>query len=140
MLAVVGVRVRRDIGLAAFRQAYMMRKFIQVGVIPPQTVSTARPKFAEWQGEFQAVGTLRRGARRGHCVEVPGTIVAIQFQCRAGDRGGTPLVQLNNESDLARLAVARGGAESPKSTISATGSSSRSRREPGRSWTPTPRT
>ena len=42
----------------------MMRKFIPVGVIPPQTVSTAKAGFSEWQGEFQAVGKIGRASCR----------------------------------------------------------------------------
>src|SRR5437660_5567721 len=39
----------------------MMRKFIPIGVIPPQTVSTTKAEFSEWRGEFLAGGTLRAG-------------------------------------------------------------------------------
>src|SRR2546426_9409594 len=69
----------------------MMRKFIPVGVIPPQTVSTARAEFTEWQGEFQAVGTLRAVRGADIAPEVPGVIIAIHFQSgQAVGAGGAP--------------------------------------------------
>ena len=81
----------------------MMRKFIQVGVIPPQTVSTAKAGFSEWQGEFQAVGTLRAVRGADIAPEVAGVITAILFQSGQEVEAGAPLVQLNDESDRARL-------------------------------------
>src|SRR6266849_9542914 len=89
----------------------MMRKFMPVGVIPPQTVSTAKAGFSEWQGEFQAVGTLRAVRGADIASEVPGTIVAIHFQSGQEIETGAPLVQLNNESDLARLQSLAAAAE-----------------------------
>jgi len=70
-----------------FAKPYMMRNIHSDRVIPPQTVSTAKAGFSDWQGEFQAVGTLRavrgadiapRGARCHHRHPLP---------VRAGDRG-----------------------------------------------------
>ncbi len=89
----------------------MMRKFIPVGVIPPQTVSTARAEFSEWQGEFQAVGTLRAVRGADIAAEVPGVITAIHFNSGGEVQAGAPLVQLNAESDLARLQSLAAAAE-----------------------------
>src|SRR6266705_2152822 len=95
MLAVVGVVFGGILGWQLFGKPYMMRKFIPVGVIPPQTVSTAKAGFSEWQGEFQAVGTLR----------------AVRGADIAPEVAGVPLVQLNAESDLARLQSLAAAAE-----------------------------
>ncbi|HTQ73957.1 MAG TPA: efflux RND transporter periplasmic adaptor subunit [Burkholderiales bacterium] len=81
----------------------MLRKFIPVGVIPPQTVSTTKAESSEWQGAFQAVGTLRAVRGSDIAPEVPGVITAIHFQSSQGVAEGAPLVQLNNEADVARL-------------------------------------
>src|SRR6266704_1734673 len=89
----------------------MMRKFIPVGVIPPQTVSTAKAGFSEWQGEFQAVGTLRAVRGADIAPEVAGVITAIHFQSGHEIEAGAPLVQLNAESDLARLQSLAAAAE-----------------------------
>ena len=81
----------------------MMRKYIPVGVIPPQTVSTAKAESSEWQGTFQAVGTLRAVRGSDIAPEVPGIITAIHFQSSQEVEEGAPLVQLNNEADVAKL-------------------------------------
>ncbi len=89
----------------------MMRKFIPVGVIPPQTVSTTKAEFSEWRGEFQAVGTLRAVRGADIAPEVPGVITAIEFQSGQEVEAGAPLVRLNAESDLARLQSLAAAAE-----------------------------
>src|SRR5882724_1004499 len=89
----------------------MMRKFIPIGVIPPQTVSTTKAGFSEWQGEFQAVGTLRAVRGADVAPEVAGVITAIHFQSGQEIEAGVPLVQLNDESDLARLQSLAAAAE-----------------------------
>src|SRR5262245_37043414 len=81
----------------------MMRKYIPVGVVPPQTVSTAKAVTSEWQGSFQAVGTLRAVRGADIAPEVPGLITAIHFQSGQEVAEGAPLVQLNNEADVAKL-------------------------------------
>ena len=58
MLAIVGVLFGGLFGFKAFLGG-VIRKSIAAQGIPPQTVSTAKAQFTEWQGEFQAVGTLR---------------------------------------------------------------------------------
>ena len=102
MLAVVAVLFGGLFGFKAFLGG-VIRKSISAQGIPPQTVSTAKAQFTEWQGEFQAVGTLRAVRGADLASEVPGVITAIQFQSGQEIEAGAPLVQLNNESDLARL-------------------------------------
>jgi len=111
MLAVVGVVFGGILGWQLFGKPYMMRKFIPIGVIPPQTVSTAKAGFSDWQGEFQAVGTLRAVRGADIAPEVPGVITAIHFQSGQEIEAGAPLVQLNAESDLARLQSLAAAAE-----------------------------
>lgn len=110
MLAVVGILFGGLFGFKAFLGG-VIRKSISSQGIPPQTVSTAKAQFAEWQGEFQAVGTLRAVRGADIAAEVPGVITAIQFQSGQEVREGAPLVQLNNESDLARLQSLAAAAE-----------------------------
>src|SRR6266581_4464641 len=75
MLVAVGVLFGGLFGFKAFLGG-AIRKSISAQGIPPQTVSTAKAQLTEWQGEFQAGQAVGAGA---------------------------PLVQLNAESDLARL-------------------------------------
>jgi len=80
-----------------------IREGIAAKGLPAQTVSTAKAQFTEWQGEFQAVGTLRAVRGADIAPELPGVITAIHFQSGQSVEAGAPLVQLNAESDLARL-------------------------------------
>ena len=102
MLATVGVLFGGLFGFKAFLGG-AIRKSISAQGIPPQTVSTAKAQFTEWQGEFQAVGTLRAVRGADLAPELPGLITAIHFQSGQEVAEGAPLVQLNNESDVAKL-------------------------------------
>ena len=102
MLAAVGVLFGGLFGFKAFLGG-AIRKSISAQGIPPQTVSTAKAQFTEWQGEFQAVGTLRAVRGADLAPELPGLITAIHFQSGQEVAEGEPLVQLNNESDVAKL-------------------------------------
>src|SRR2546425_13010681 len=68
----------------------MMRKFIPVGVIPPQTVSTTKAEFSEWRGAFLAGGTLGAGPGAGIAPQVPGAITRIGFQSGQAVEAGAP--------------------------------------------------
>ncbi|OLC87722.1 MAG: efflux transporter periplasmic adaptor subunit [Gemmatimonadetes bacterium 13_1_40CM_3_66_12] len=102
MLAIVGLLFGGLFGFKAFLGG-VIRKSISAQGLPSQTVSTAKAQFAEWQGEFQAVGTLRAVRGADLAPEVSGVITAIHFQSGQAVQTGTPLVQLNAESDVARL-------------------------------------
>jgi membrane fusion protein (multidrug efflux system) len=102
MLAAVGLLFGGLFGFKAF-VGTKIRESIAAQGIPPQTVSTAKAQFTEWQGEFQAVGTLRAVRGADMAPEVSGLITGIHFQSGQEVAEGAPLVQLNNESDVARL-------------------------------------
>jgi membrane fusion protein (multidrug efflux system) len=102
MLAAVGLLFGGLFGFKAF-VGTKIRESIAAQGVPPQTVSTAKAQFTEWQGEFQAVGTLRAVRGADMAPEVSGLITAIHFQSGQEVAEGAPLVQLNNESDVARL-------------------------------------
>jgi membrane fusion protein (multidrug efflux system) len=102
MLAIVGVLFGGLFGFKAFLGGVIKKSIASQG-IPPQTVSTAKAQLTEWQGEFQAVGTLRAVRGADIASEMPGLITAIHFQSGQEVAEGAPLVQLNNESDVAKL-------------------------------------
>jgi len=102
MLAIVGVLFGGLFGFKAFLGG-VIKKSISAQGIPTQTVSTAKAQFTEWQGEFQAVGTLRAVRGADLAPELPGLITAIHFQSSQEVAEGAPLVQLNNDSDVAKL-------------------------------------
>lgn len=102
MLALVGLLFGGIFGFQAFKGA-MIRKFMSSGVVPSQTVSTVKAQLSEWQGAFDAVGTLRAVRGTDIAAEVAGVITAIHFQSGQEVQEGATLIQLNAESDLARL-------------------------------------
>jgi len=102
MLVAVGVLFGGLFGFKAFLGG-VIKKSISAQGVPPQTVSTAKAQLTEWQGEFQAVGTLRAVRGADIAPELSGVITAIHFQSGQAVAAGAPLVQLNAESDLARL-------------------------------------
>ena len=110
MLAIVGVLFGGLFGFKSFLGG-MIRKSIAEKGIPPETVSTAKAQFSEWQGEFQAVGTLRAVRGADIAPELPGVITALHFQSGQSVEAGAPLVQLNAESDIARLQSLAAAAE-----------------------------
>jgi len=110
MLGIVGLLFGGIFGFQAVK-GIMIKKFMSAGGIPPQTVSTAKAQFAEWQGEFQAVGTLRAVRGADLAPEVSGVITAIHFQSGQAVQAGAPLVQLNAESDVAKLQALGANAE-----------------------------
>src|SRR5216117_1835040 len=110
MLAIVGLLFGGLFGFKAFLGGVIKKSISEKG-IQPQTVSTAKAQFTEWQGEFQAVGTLRAVRGADIAPEVPGVITGIHFQSGQEIEAGAPLVQLNAESDLARLQSLAAAAE-----------------------------
>jgi len=110
MLAIVGALFGGLFGFKAFLGG-VIRKSISAQGIPPQTVSTAKAQFTEWQGEFQAVGTVRAVRGADLAPELPGVITAIHFQSGQAVEAGTPLVQLNAEADQAKLQSLEAAAE-----------------------------
>lgn len=103
MLAVVGVFFGGILAWQLFIKPAMIKKFMSAAPVPPQTVSTTKADFAEWQSQFEAVGTLR--AMRGADVapEVAGIVSAIHFRSGQEVQAGAPLLQLNADADVAKL-------------------------------------
>jgi membrane fusion protein (multidrug efflux system) len=110
MLAIVGVLFGGLFGFKSFLGGVIRKSIAEKG-IPPQAVSTAKAQFSEWQGEFQAVGTLRAVRGADIAPELPGVVTAIHFQSGQSVEAGAPLVQLNAESDAARLQSLAAAAE-----------------------------
>src|SRR5260221_8026767 len=90
MLVAVGVLFGGLFGFKAFLGG-VIKKSISAQGAPAQTVSTAKAQFTEWQGEFQAVGTLRAVRGADIAPELSGVITALHFQSgQAGAAGGPP--------------------------------------------------
>ncbi len=101
MLVIAGLVLGAVFGFQAFKSK-MIRQFMTAGQ-PPQTVSTIRAEYSEWQAQERAVGTLAAVRGADLAPEVAGTVQRIYFRSGDSVKAGTPLVQLNAESDAARL-------------------------------------
>ena len=110
MLVIAGLIVGGIFGFQAFKSR-MIKKYLSSQGVPPQTVSTTKAGFKEWQPELNAVGTLRAVRGADLAPEVSGVISAIHF--RSGDevKAGTPLVQLNAAADIAQLESLKAAAD-----------------------------
>jgi membrane fusion protein (multidrug efflux system) len=103
MLAIVGVFFGGILAWQLLVKPAMIKKFMGAAGVPPQTVSTAKADFSDWQGEFEAVGTLRAVRGADIAPEVAGVVTAIHFQSGQEVQAGAPLLQLNAEADVAKL-------------------------------------
>lgn len=81
----------------------MMGKAMAGMANPPQTVSTMKAAFDEWQNEIRAVGTLRAVKGADLSSEVVGTVENIFFESGQDVTEGTLLVQLRSADDRAKL-------------------------------------
>ncbi len=110
MLVIAGLIFGGIFGFQAFK-ARMIKKYLSSQGVPPQTVSTIKAAYQEWQPELSAVGTLRAVRGADLAPEVSGVISAIHF--RSGDevKAGTPLVQLNAAADIAQLESLKAAAQ-----------------------------
>src|SRR5258706_4874523 len=97
MLVAVGVLFGGLFGFKALLGS-VIRKSISAQGIPAQTVSTAKAQFTQWQGEFQAVGTLRPVGGADPAPEGSRAVTAIHFQSGQAGEAGCQLVPLDPRS------------------------------------------
>jgi len=114
MLVITGVVFGGIFGFQAFKSK-MIRKYMSAGQ-PPQTVSTMKVGFEQWQTQDRAVGTLRAVRGADLAPEVAGTVLTIHFQSGEQVKAGMPLVQLNADADAAKLKSLEAAAALAEST------------------------
>src|SRR5260221_6842031 len=112
MLVAVGVLFGGLFGFKAFLGG-VIKKSISAQGVPPQTVSTAKAQFTEWQGEFQAVGTLRAVRGADVAPELSGVITAIHFQSGQAVAAGRPPVDDQRRNGPGQAASASGACPRP---------------------------
>jgi len=110
MLTLVAVVFGGVFGFKAWT-GYMMGKKMAARGMPPQTVSTIVANYREWQPKLHAVGSLR--AVRGVDInpEVPGVVARIHFKQGQNVKQGDLLLELDADSDTARLQSLKAAAE-----------------------------
>ncbi|MBV8939748.1 MAG: efflux RND transporter periplasmic adaptor subunit [Alphaproteobacteria bacterium] len=102
MLIAVGVVLGAVFAWEAFT-SHMMKQYMSSMGSQPQTVSTVKAEYQEWQPRFEAVGTLRAIKGVDIAAEVPGIVEAIHFESGDDVKAGAALVSLRAENDVARL-------------------------------------
>ncbi len=93
----------------------MIAKFMNPGILPPQTVSTITAKMQPWQPTISAVGSLRAERGADLSVEVPGIVDGIHFESGDDVKAGTVLIELRIEDEQARLQALQTSAELSRS-------------------------
>jgi membrane fusion protein (multidrug efflux system) len=103
MLVAVALVLGGIFGFQAFK-ASMIKKFMSQMSAPPQTVSTAKAAYDQWQSTIQAVGSLRAVKGADLSLEAAGTIDSITFNSGDDVEAGAVLLKLRADDDVAKLA------------------------------------
>ncbi len=102
MLIAVGVVLGGVFGFDAFR-AVMIKKFLATLGSRPQTVSTTKAVYSDWQPKIEAIGTLRAVNGADLSAQVAGIVTGIHFHSGDDVKKGTALVDLLDSADVAKL-------------------------------------
>lgn len=96
-----GVLLAAIVGFNTWKSNFVAQLRLK-NAAPPQTVSAASARFADWQPEVSAVGSLRAVRGVDVTTEVTGLVRSLRF--RSGDevQSGQVLVELNADSEIAQ--------------------------------------
>ncbi len=115
MLVLAGVLFGGIFGYQAYK-ARMIRKSMASHGEPPQTVSVMKATLQEWQPQTEAVGSLVAVRGADISPEVSGIVSAIHFSSGQEVDTGAPLLDLNADSDIAKLRSLKAAAELARQT------------------------
>lgn len=116
MLLVTGLLIGLLVGFNSFK-GIMIRRALQGGQEPVQTVSTAQVRQEHWQPALSAVGTVRAIHGADLSFEVPGVVVAIEAAAGSTVSQGQPLVSLNDDAERAQHRALQAGANLARVTF-----------------------
>ena len=102
MLVAVAIVLGGIFGFQAFKAA-MIKKFMASMASPPQTVSTIKAGYSEWQSKIEAVGSLRAVKGADLSLEVSGVVDSISFTSGDDVEQGALLFKLRSDDDVAKL-------------------------------------
>jgi membrane fusion protein (multidrug efflux system) len=102
MLVIVGVVLGGIVGFNLFK-AQAIKKFMASRGEPPQTVSTMKVAFEEWQPSLSAVGTLRAVKGVDVAPEVAGLVSEIMIKPGAEVKAGDILLKMRADDIAAQL-------------------------------------
>jgi membrane fusion protein (multidrug efflux system) len=115
MLILVGVLFGGIFGYQAFK-ARMIKKSMAGHGEPPQTVSAMKATEQEWQSRIEAVGSLVAVRGADIAPEVSGIVSRLHFASGQEVEAGAPLLDLNADSDIAKLQSLKAAAELARQT------------------------
>jgi membrane fusion protein, multidrug efflux system len=102
MLIAVAVVFGGIFGFQAFK-ATMIKKFMAQMSSPPQTISTSKAGYEDWEQRIEAVGSLRAVKGADLSLEVAGVVDALSFNSGDDVEAGALLLKLRAEDDIAKL-------------------------------------
>jgi membrane fusion protein (multidrug efflux system) len=102
MLVAVAIVLGAVFGFQAFK-GMMIRKYMSAMGSPPQTVSTTKAAFSQWQPNIEAIGSLRAVKGADLSLEVSGVVDSISFNSGDDVVAGTVLLKLRADDDAAKL-------------------------------------
>src|SRR5580692_40720 len=102
MLVAVAIVLGAVFGFQAFK-GVMIRKYMSAMGSPPQTVSTTKAAFSQWQPNIEAIGSLRAVKGADLSIEVSGVVDSISFNSGDDVAAGAPLLKLRSDDDAAKL-------------------------------------
>src|ERR1700691_3818200 len=102
MLIAVAIVLGGIFGFQLFKAA-MIKKFMSAMASPPQTVSTSKAGFSQWQPKIEAIGSLRAVKGADLSLEVSGVVGSISFDSGNDVDQGALLLKLRSEDDVAKL-------------------------------------
>ncbi len=115
MLVLVAVVFGGIFGFLTFR-GIMMKKFMSSMGSAPQTVSTMKAGYQEWQPQLEAVGSVHAVNGVEVSPQVAGTVTAIDFKQGEDVKKGAVLLRLYADDDIAKLRSLKVAAELAKTT------------------------
>lgn len=102
MLACLGVLFGGIFGFQIFK-ARMIKKFMSANKAPVVTVTTTKADLMPWLPELKSVGSLRAVKGVDVTTEIAGLVRFVAFKSGQDVKAGDLLVQLNADSDIAKL-------------------------------------
>jgi membrane fusion protein, multidrug efflux system len=102
MLIAVAVVLGGVFGFQVFK-AHIIKKVMASLSNPPQTVSTIKAGYSEWQPAISAVGSLRAVNGADLSLQLAGIVSEIDFKSGDDVKAGQVLLRLNADDDIAKL-------------------------------------
>jgi membrane fusion protein (multidrug efflux system) len=115
MLILVGLLFTGIFGFQTFK-ARMVKKFIAAQGMPTETVSAMKAGVQPWQMRIEAVGSLRAFRGADIAPEVNGIVSGIHFKSGQEVKAGALLLELNADTDIAKLKSLQAMAELARQT------------------------